>query len=84
MQPGLLRQRTPQRQKRPGRIVIVIVGAHSSNQTQDRTKKLQYFSPTWLTLTEDGSINPPLFRVAAKWFFGWDTNQRDYLAHLEK
>ena len=39
---------------------------------------------TRLTLTEDGVINPPIFRAIAKWFFGLDTTQRDYLAHLEK
>lgn len=39
---------------------------------------------TQLTLTEDGFVNPPIFRAMAKWFFGLDTTQRDYLAHLEK
>jgi len=39
---------------------------------------------TRLTLTEDGIINPPIFRAIAKWFYGLDTTQRDYLAHLEK
>ena len=39
---------------------------------------------TQLTLIEDGFINPPLFRAIAKWFFGLDTTQRDFLAHLEK
>jgi uncharacterized protein YndB with AHSA1/START domain len=39
---------------------------------------------TRLTLTEDGIINPPIFRAMAKWFFGLDSNQRDHLAHLEK
>jgi hypothetical protein len=39
---------------------------------------------TRLTLTEDGFINPPVFRAMAKWFFGLDTTQRDYLTHLER
>jgi uncharacterized protein YndB with AHSA1/START domain len=39
---------------------------------------------TQLTLIENGFINPPLFRAMAKWFFGLDTTQRDFLAHLEK
>ena len=39
---------------------------------------------TQLTLTEDGFINPPMFRALAKWFFGLDTTQRDFLTHLEK
>jgi uncharacterized protein YndB with AHSA1/START domain len=39
---------------------------------------------TRLTLTEDGVINPPIFRAIANWFYGLDTTQRDYLAHLEK
>jgi hypothetical protein len=39
---------------------------------------------TRLTLTEDGFINPPVFRAMAKWFFGLDLTQRDYLAHLER
>jgi uncharacterized protein YndB with AHSA1/START domain len=39
---------------------------------------------TRLTLTEDGVIRPPIFRAVAKWFFGLDTTQRDFLTHLEK
>ena len=39
---------------------------------------------TRLTLTEDGFVNPPVFRAMAKWFFGLDMTQRDYLAHLEQ
>ena len=39
---------------------------------------------TRLTLTEDGYINPPFFRAMANWFFGLDTTQRDFLAHLER
>ena len=39
---------------------------------------------TRLTLTEDGVIRPPIFRAMAKWFFGLDTTQRDYLTHLEQ
>ena len=39
---------------------------------------------TQLTLTEDGFVNPPIFRAMANWFFGLDTTQKDYLAHLEK
>jgi uncharacterized protein YndB with AHSA1/START domain len=39
---------------------------------------------TQLTLTEDGFINPPIFRAMAKWFFGLDATPRDFLAHLEK
>ena len=39
---------------------------------------------TRLTLTEDGFINPPVFRAMAKWFLGLDTTQRDYLQHLEQ
>ena len=39
---------------------------------------------TQLTLTEDGFINPPVFRALAKWFFGVDTTQRDFLTHLER
>lgn len=39
---------------------------------------------TRLTLTEEGFIKPPVFRAIAQWFIGLDTNQRDFLAHLEK
>jgi uncharacterized protein YndB with AHSA1/START domain len=39
---------------------------------------------TRLTLTEDGFIDPPVFRAMAKWVFGLDLTQRDYLAHLEQ
>lgn len=39
---------------------------------------------TQLTLTEDGIINPPIFRAMAKWFFGLDTTQKDFIANLEK
>ncbi len=39
---------------------------------------------TRLTITEDGYINPPIFRALAQWFFGLDTTMRDYLANLEK
>ena len=39
---------------------------------------------TQLTLTEDGFINPALFRSVMKWFIGYDATQKDFLAHLEK
>jgi hypothetical protein len=39
---------------------------------------------TRLTLTEDGYINPPIFRAIAQWFIGLDATQRDFLTHLEK
>jgi uncharacterized protein YndB with AHSA1/START domain len=39
---------------------------------------------TRLTLTEDGFINPPLFRAVARWFIGLDATQKDFVAHLEK
>jgi uncharacterized protein YndB with AHSA1/START domain len=39
---------------------------------------------TRLTLTEDGVINPPVFRAIATWFYGLDTTQRDFISHLEK
>lgn len=39
---------------------------------------------TKLTLTEDGYINPPIFRAIAKWFVGLDTTMKDFLRHLEK
>jgi uncharacterized protein YndB with AHSA1/START domain len=39
---------------------------------------------TQLTITEDGYVNPPIFRAMAKWVFGLDTTMRDYLANLEK
>jgi uncharacterized protein YndB with AHSA1/START domain len=39
---------------------------------------------TTLTLTEDGWIQPPVFRAVAKWIVGLDTNQRDFIAHLGK
>jgi uncharacterized protein YndB with AHSA1/START domain len=38
---------------------------------------------TRLTLTEDGIIRPPILRAIAQWFYGLDTTQRDFLAHLE-
>jgi uncharacterized protein YndB with AHSA1/START domain len=37
---------------------------------------------TQLTLTEDGWINPPMFRAIARWFIGLDSTQRDFVAHL--
>ncbi len=39
---------------------------------------------TQLTITEDGFINPPIFRAVAKWFMGLDATQKSYLASLEK
>jgi uncharacterized protein YndB with AHSA1/START domain len=39
---------------------------------------------TRLTLTEDGFINPAIFRAVAKWFIGLDATQKDFVAHLEK
>jgi uncharacterized protein YndB with AHSA1/START domain len=39
---------------------------------------------TPLALTEDGFINPPMFRAVARWFVGLDTTQRDFLSHLEQ
>jgi len=39
---------------------------------------------TRLTLTEDGFINPPIFRAMAQWFFGLDTTMKDFLVHFEK
>ena len=39
---------------------------------------------TQLTLIEDGIIKPPIFRAMAKWFFGMDTTQKDFIANLEK
>jgi uncharacterized protein YndB with AHSA1/START domain len=39
---------------------------------------------TRLTLTEDGFIRPPLFRVVAQLFMGLDATMKDFVAHLEK
>ena len=39
---------------------------------------------TRLTLTEDGFINPAIFRAVAKWFIGLDAMQKDFVANLEK
>ena len=39
---------------------------------------------TQLKLTEDGFINPAIFRAVAKWFMGLDATQRDFIANLEK
>ncbi|MES1194806.1 MAG: hypothetical protein ABUL65_02855, partial [Opitutus sp.] len=39
---------------------------------------------TQLTLTEDGIINPPIFRAIATWFMGLDTTQKDFIGALEK
>jgi uncharacterized protein YndB with AHSA1/START domain len=39
---------------------------------------------TRLTLTEDGFINPPIFRAVARWFLGLDTTMKDFLLHFEK
>ena len=39
---------------------------------------------TQLTLTEDGFINPAIFRAVAKWFIGLDATQKDFVANLEK
>ena len=39
---------------------------------------------TQLKLTEDGFINPALFRAIATWFMGLDATQKDFIAHLEK
>jgi uncharacterized protein YndB with AHSA1/START domain len=39
---------------------------------------------TRLTLTEDGWIEPPIFRAVARWFIGLDATQKDFIAHLEK
>lgn len=39
---------------------------------------------TQLTLTEDGFINPPLFRAVAQWFIGLDATQKDFIANLAK
>lgn len=39
---------------------------------------------TNLTLTEDGFINPAIFRAVAKWFMGLDATQKDFIANLDK
>lgn len=39
---------------------------------------------TTLTLTEDGFINPAVFRAIATWFMGLDATQKDFVTHLEK
>jgi uncharacterized protein YndB with AHSA1/START domain len=39
---------------------------------------------TQLKLTEDGFVNPPIFRAMANWFFGLDTTQKDFVANLAK
>jgi uncharacterized protein YndB with AHSA1/START domain len=39
---------------------------------------------TQLTLTEDGVINPPIFRAVAQWFMGLDATQKDFISNLEK
>ncbi len=39
---------------------------------------------TQLTLTEDGTINPPIFRAIATWFIGLDATQKDFVANLQK
>jgi uncharacterized protein YndB with AHSA1/START domain len=39
---------------------------------------------TRLTITEDGFINPPIFRAVAQWFLGLDATMRDCVTHLEK
>ena len=39
---------------------------------------------TQLTLTEDGIINPPIFRTVATWFMGLDATQKDFVGALEK
>lgn len=37
---------------------------------------------THLTITEDGWIDPPPFRLIAKYALGYDATMRDHLAHL--
>jgi uncharacterized protein YndB with AHSA1/START domain len=39
---------------------------------------------TTLTLTEDGWIQPPIFRAVSKWIVGLDSTQRDFIASLGK
>jgi uncharacterized protein YndB with AHSA1/START domain len=39
---------------------------------------------TRLTLTENGTIEPPVYRALATWVFGLDTTQKDFLTQLEK
>jgi uncharacterized protein YndB with AHSA1/START domain len=39
---------------------------------------------TRLTLSEDGYINPPIFRAMANWFIGLDRTQRDFLDNLQR
>jgi uncharacterized protein YndB with AHSA1/START domain len=39
---------------------------------------------TTLTLTEEGWIQPPVYRAVAKWITGLDTTQRDFMVHLGK
>jgi hypothetical protein len=38
---------------------------------------------TRLTVTEDGFINPPVFRAMARWFRGLDATIKDFLRHFE-
>ena len=38
---------------------------------------------TRLTLTEDGFINPPVFRAVARWVLGLDSTMKDFLVHFE-
>lgn len=37
---------------------------------------------TKLTLTENGYINPPIFRAMARWFIGLDATMKDFFAHF--
>lgn len=39
---------------------------------------------TQLKLTEDGFINPAIFRAVAQWFIGLDATQKDFVANLEQ
>lgn len=73
-----------QSEKAPARLVREIVGNDLPFGGTWTFELAEEGGRTRLTLTEDGFIKPPLFRVIAQYFIGLDKTMKSFAAHLEK
>jgi uncharacterized protein YndB with AHSA1/START domain len=68
----------------PARLVREIMGENLPFGGTWTFELAEQGGQTRLTLTEDGFIRPPFFRVVAQLSMGLDTTMKDFVAHLEK
>jgi uncharacterized protein YndB with AHSA1/START domain len=71
-------------EKAPARLVREIMGEDLPFGGTWTFELAEEDGQTRLTLTEDGFIKPPFFRVVAQYFIGLDATMKDFAAHLEK